>query len=200
MSRSPHQAEGASLFVEFPPRPPFFASAECAASAVTSPLRQGPLLVMQHVMTPGDLSLVGRPGVTSQHAHGCWAYAFSMETMTELQAARAELTQAGFRLLNSVVEPAVKAGLGNPFAVGAGAIVLEVTGRKSGKKRRVPLLASRVCDKLVVSTVRGDSQWLKNAEADAAVTVWLNGKARAATASVNRGPLNVVLLSLDHEQ
>ena len=114
----------------------------------------------------------------------------------ELQAARADVTKAAFRMLNSVVEPAVKAGVANPLPLGAGAVVLEVTGRISGKKRRVPLLASRICDKLAVSTVRSDSQWLKNIEADPAVTVWLNGKPRPATASVTRGPLNLVMLDL----
>lgn len=114
----------------------------------------------------------------------------------ELRAAQAEVTQAGFRLLNSVVEPAVKSGVANPLPIGAGAIVLETTGHKSGKTRRVPLLASRVCNRLVVSTVRGDSHWLKNVEKDPSVSVWLNGKARAATAAVQRGPLNVVTLTL----
>ncbi len=120
-----------------------------------------------------------------------------MTSDNDLQQARAEATQAAFRALNSIVEPAVMFGAGNPLPVGAGAVVLETIGRVSGKKRRVPLLASRVLGKLVVSTVRSDSQWLKNIEADPAVTVWLYGKARTATASVTRGPLNVVVLDLD---
>ena len=120
-----------------------------------------------------------------------------MTTSEEVAAARAEATQAGFRALNAVVEPAVMFGVGNPLPIGAGAVVLETTGRISGKKRRVPLLASRIMDKLVVSTVRSDSQWLKNLEAQPAVTVWLYGKPRSAQASVTRGPLNVVVLDLD---
>ena len=119
-----------------------------------------------------------------------------MERNAELEAARADATQAGFRLLNSVVEPAVKAGIANPLPVGSGAILLETTGRKSGKRRSVPLLASRVCGKLAVSTVRSDSQWLKNVEADPEVTVWLQGKPREATARVARGQLNIVMLDL----
>ena len=119
-----------------------------------------------------------------------------METSTELQTARADATQAGFRLLNSIVEPAVKAGIANPLPVGSGAILLETTGRTSVKKRRVPLLASRLCGKLAVSTVRSDSQWLKNIEADPEVTVWLQGNPREATAKVTRGRLNIVMLDL----
>jgi len=115
----------------------------------------------------------------------------------ELRAAQADVTQAGFRLLNSVVAPVVQAGVANPLPVGAGAIVLETTGRSSGKKRRVPLLASRLGGKLVVSTVRSDSQWVKNIEADPNVTVWLYGRARPAKATVNRGALNVVVLALE---
>lgn len=114
-------------------------------------------------------------------------------TKTETQPSPA---QAGFRKLNSVVEPAVMFGVANPFPIGTGAVVLETIGRKSGKKRRVPLLASRVFDKLIVSTVRSDSQWLKNIEADPSVTVYLYGKPRQATAAVTRGPLNVVILDL----
>ncbi len=120
-----------------------------------------------------------------------------MQLSDELEAARADVTQAGFRLLNSVVEPAVRAGVANPLPVGAGAVLIETTGRVSGKKRPVPVLASRLGGKLAVSTVRSESQWLKNIEADPSVTVWLYGKARNATASVNRGRLNVVTLNLD---
>ena len=112
----------------------------------------------------------------------------------ELHTARAEVTQAAFRTLNSIVEPAVMFGVANPLPLGAGAVILETTGRVSGKTRRVPLLASRVLDKLVVSTVRTNSQWLKNIEADPSVKVWLHGKPRAATASLTRGPLNIVVL------
>ncbi len=120
-----------------------------------------------------------------------------MERSDEFKTAQAEVTQAAFRMLNSVIEPAVMAGVASPLPVGTGAVVLETVGRVSGKTRRVPLLASRVCGKLAVSTVRSDSQWLKNIEAEPAVTVWLQGKPRTATASVSRGPLNIVMLDLD---
>ena len=129
---------------------------------------------------------------------GCRSpYPSTMQVSEELKETRAEATKAGFRLLNSVVEPAVKRGAANPLTIGPGAIVLETIGRVSGKKRRVPLLASRLCSKVIVTTVRNDSQWVKNVEAEPRVTVWLNGKPRAASGSVARGPLNVVVLDLD---
>lgn len=117
-----------------------------------------------------------------------------MSTIADAQAA---LTRTAFRTLNTVVRPAVEAGAGNPLPVGGGAIVLETTGRVSGEPRRVPLVATRVGGRIGVSTVRGDSQWLRNIEADPNVTVHLCGRPRSATATVRRGALNTVLLSLD---
>lgn len=108
-----------------------------------------------------------------------------------------DASQKAFRALNKVVVPSVRAGVGNPLPVGGGAIILETIGRTSGLGRRVPLLAARLGDRLVVSTVRGDSQWVRNIEADSAVTVWLYGKARPFTAVVNRGAITSVVLTLD---
>ena len=120
----------------------------------------------------------------------------SVLVMDSVCAMYDELTRSAFRTLNAFVRPPVEAGLGNPPPFGGGAVVLETTGRVSGQPRRVPLLASRVGDTLVVSTVRGDSQWVRNVEAQPDVTVYLGGERRAARAEVYRGGLSTVVMRL----
>lgn len=111
---------------------------------------------------------------------------------------RDDLTRSAFRALNSVVKPTVRAGVGNPFPLlGGGLVVLETTGRKSGEPRTVPLVASRIGNTVIVSTVRANSLWLANIEADDRVAVWLNGKRRTGAAMVTRGPLNTAVIRLD---
>ena len=77
-------------------------------------------------------------------------------------------------------------------------MLLETTGRTSGLTREVPLMASRLGDRVVVSTVRSDSQWVRNLEADPEAAVWINGRRRAAVADVRRGQLSVVNLVLSN--
>ncbi|MEO1060206.1 MAG: nitroreductase/quinone reductase family protein [Actinomycetota bacterium] len=102
--------------------------------------------------------------------------------------------RSAFRALNSVVVPAVRRGVGSPLPVGVGLVLLETTGRRSGKVREVPLVGFRVLDRVAVSTVRSDSQWLRNLEADADGGVWTWGRRRDVRADVTRGPLNVAVL------
>lgn len=101
----------------------------------------------------------------------------------------------GFRALNRVALPAIRLGLGNPPPLGFGLVVLETTGRRSGLPRPVPLVAWRAGDRVVVSTVRADSQWLANLEARPGASLWRGGKKREVHAHVSRGPFNLVALS-----
>ena len=105
------------------------------------------------------------------------------------------IARRGFDLLNSVVRPAVKAGFANPLPFGVGAVVVETTGRRTGLIRQVPLAAIRVCDTVLVSTVRQDSHWLANLDAAGEGRVWVHGVPHAAAAKVTRGPLNVAVLT-----
>ena len=118
-----------------------------------------------------------------------------MNDRRDASSARVDPTQQLFRSLNRVVKPLVKAGLGSPLPVGLGAVVMEAKGRVSGEPREVPLVGFRIGDKVVVSTVRETSQWLKNVEADDETAVWFCGRRHETTASVRRGPLNVVTLT-----
>lgn len=105
-----------------------------------------------------------------------------------------------FGALNALVVPAAKAGVASPCAIGSGIVVLETTGRKTGKAREVPLLGARLGDRVLVSTVRGGSQWAKNLDVTPEAAVWVDGTRRRATGSVTFGPLTVASLTLDgHE-
>ena len=94
-----------------------------------------------------------------------------------------------FRMLNRVVEPLVRAGVGSPRIVPGGLIVLEATGRKSGRKLRSPLVATRIGKHVIIATYRGDrSQWVRNLSAQPNVKYWLGGNERDARAFVmNQG-------------
>jgi len=93
-----------------------------------------------------------------------------------------------FSGLNQVAEPLIRAGLGNPLLWpvlwATGTIVVETRGRKTGRRINIPVLATRVGEWVVFSTVRRNSQWVKNLAADAEVRYWLAGQPRDATAFV----------------
>ena len=114
--------------------------------------------------------------------------------MTTDESRPPDITRDLFRAMNRFVTPVVKAGLGSPLPVGLGAVVLESTGRVTGKTREVPVLGLRLGKRVIVSTVRSNSQWLKNLEADDQAAVWYGGRRHDATAGVQRGPLNLVTL------
>jgi hypothetical protein len=91
-----------------------------------------------------------------------------------------------FATLNRYVEPAVRAGVGSPWIWPTGLIVLDSTGRRTGRKHRVPVAATVLGPQVVLaSTVRaGRSQWLKNLTMTPELTYWLLGREHAATAIV----------------
>ena len=90
-----------------------------------------------------------------------------------------------FRMLNRVVEPMVRAGLGSPRLAPTGFIVVETLGRKTGKLRRSPLAATRIGKHVIVATLRGDrSQWVRNLAAQPRTRYWMRGRARDARAFV----------------
>ncbi|NNE75034.1 MAG: nitroreductase family deazaflavin-dependent oxidoreductase [Acidimicrobiales bacterium] len=108
-----------------------------------------------------------------------------------------DATRLGFRALNSVVVPLVKSGVASPPPLGVGLVVLETTGRKTGEPRQVPLLATRLGKHVNVSTVRAKSQWVRNLQADPEANLWVHGRKRPATASIEPGNLNVANLVLN---
>lgn len=89
-----------------------------------------------------------------------------------------------YRGLNQFVEPLVRAGVGSPLLWPTGAIVLETTGRSTGRIYKVPLLVTRIGDLLLASTVRRRSQWLKNLAANPDTRYWMRGRSHEATAYV----------------
>ena len=88
-------------------------------------------------------------------------------------------------MLNRVVEPAVRRGIGSPRFVPGGLILLETIGFKTGARRRTPLVAIRLGGYVFISTARGDrSFWVKNLTRKPRVQYYLAGKPRQAKAFV----------------
>ena len=102
-------------------------------------------------------------------------------------AGRRSLEVEFFRMLNRVVEPIVRSGVGSPRLAPSGFIVLETIGRKSGELRRSPLAATRIGRHMIVATFRGDrSQWVRNLAARPRTRYWARGSPHEARAFVIR--------------
>jgi deazaflavin-dependent oxidoreductase (nitroreductase family) len=88
--------------------------------------------------------------------------------------------------LNKILTPAIRHGVANPIPLSTGIVLLEVTGRKTGELRTVPLVCTDYGLLLAVSTVRGDSQWIQNLAATPRAGIWLRGRQRTVLATVFR--------------
>ena len=88
------------------------------------------------------------------------------------------------RPLNEALMPALRLGLANPLPLTSGLVLLEVVGRKSGQMRTVPLVCTDYGRLLAVSTVRNNSQWVRNLAANPEASIWLRGRQRPVTAAV----------------
>jgi hypothetical protein len=99
--------------------------------------------------------------------------------------------------VNQVVEQMVRAGIGGPCTVGGGVVVIETKGRTSGARRTIPVLAQRFGNTLIVSTIRTNSQWVRNMQADESPSVVVDKVSRPVSVAVRRvGRLTVLRLDL----
>lgn len=132
----------------------------------------------------GRCSFTGLDNLSRRSAPG--KRALGRQTRTPIE--RGDPLEAQlYRRVNAVLEPAIRAGLGAPLLAPAGLVVVEMTGRKSGRMRRVPLAALRCGPYLMIGTVRGArSLWVRNLAANGDVRVWLAARARPMRAFVLR--------------
>jgi hypothetical protein len=87
------------------------------------------------------------------------------------------LERRTFGAINAVLRPSIQRGLGAPCLTPWGLVVLEHTGRKTGRQYKSPLLAIRVGRQVVVTTVRSEgSNWIRNLENQPRTHLWLNGE------------------------
>jgi len=90
-----------------------------------------------------------------------------------------------FRVVNGVVVPVARTGLTFPFVAPGGILVLEMKGRKTGRRIELPLMAANLGGVMLAATGRAArSQWLQNLAAKPSVQVWLWGRRRPVHAYV----------------
>ncbi len=98
------------------------------------------------------------------------------------------LQRRAFRALNAIVRPSIQRGFGAPGLAPWGLVVLEHTGRRTGRTYESPLLALRLGRRVMVATYRKDrSQWVRNLEDQPETHLWLNGSRKPYRALVLRG-------------
>ena len=87
------------------------------------------------------------------------------------------LERRAFRALNAVVRPPIQRGVGSPCLTPWGLVVLEHTGRRTGRQYASPLFALRMGRLVVVTTYRtGGSHWIRNLEDRPSTYLWMNGR------------------------
>jgi deazaflavin-dependent oxidoreductase (nitroreductase family) len=97
-----------------------------------------------------------------------------------------QLASGFFQTLNRFAEPLAEAGCFSPEFWPTGLILLETTGRRSGRKHRTPVLAMMMDDHVIVRTFRGErSEWFKNLRANPDVSYWAGGAKKRARATVH---------------
>ena len=98
------------------------------------------------------------------------------------------LQRRAFRSLNAVVLPGIQRGFGTPCLTPWGLVVLEHTGRRTGRTYESPLLALRLGRHVMVTTHRdARSHWIRNLEDQPETHLWLNGSRKPYRALVLRG-------------
>lgn len=86
--------------------------------------------------------------------------------------------------VNRMLTPLIRQGVGSPLLLSYGLIVAEIPGRKTGRLYTVPLVAWFAPGRLIVGTVRGNSQWVRNLAAVDVINVWLWGQQRPVAPTV----------------
>ena len=99
---------------------------------------------------------------------------------------KGKLEQRAYRALNAVVRPSVELGLGAPCLAPFGLVVLEHTGRRTGRRYASPLLAMRIGEHVVVTTYRAErSNWVQNLRDQPRAHLFMNGRRRPVRAHVH---------------
>ena len=93
--------------------------------------------------------------------------------------------------MNRALAPLFKLGLGAPLPFASGFVVLEIPGRKTGRRYTIPLVGWLAPGRLIVGTFRSQSQWMRNLAAADEVTMWLWGREMRAVPKVLDTPAGV---------
>ena len=108
-----------------------------------------------------------------------------MSRSTPIASWTGGLERRAYRALNAVLRPSIQRGFGSPCLTPWGLVVLEHTGRRTGRKYTSPLLAVRVGRSVVVTTYRTQgSNWIRNLEDQPRTHLWMNGERRPVHAQV----------------